>query len=507
MRGWEGDREGRLEKGRGPSPKSRFDPQNKVRQRFRVTRSLTNLPGPRGLPLLGNMAALEPQRFHLVLEAWAREFGDAYVFRIMAKPFLVIADTEVIHKVLRERPAGFRRGARVRDVVDEVGARGVFSAEGERWTRQRKLVMAAFKSTRVQTFHAQVGVITARLLGLWRVAASEGRSIDVVAELMRYTVDVTTSVAFGQDMNTLEQGEGELQQHIARFFATVNRRLRAPLPYWRYIKLAEDRAFERSRVAIEQVVFDIIRVARERLERDPSHAAEPRNLLEAMLSARDADAGSGLSDDEIYGNVLTLLLAGEDTTALTMAWMLYFVALHPEVASRMRAEVDGLLGEGDELPEGEDLPALEYVAAVARETLRLKGAAPMLFFEPIEDTLLDDIAVPAGTVVVVMSRAAANREQHFADPDAFVPERWLVSQGARVDPRANLAFGSGPRICPGRALALLECSMVAAMVVRHFDLELVDTGKPVDERFDFTMRPENLRIRLAPRRESVLGAG
>ncbi|MFV8749031.1 cytochrome P450 [Nannocystaceae bacterium ST9] len=467
-------------------------------------RELSSLPGPRGLPVLGNMLALDPDRFHLVLEGWAREFGDYYVFRIMTKPFLVVVDSEAIQKLLRERPRGFRRGARVREVIDEIGARGVFTAEGEDWTRQRKLVMAAFKSTQVQTFHDTVAAITERLLRLWRVAAREGRSIDVVAELMRYTVDVTTTVAFGQDMNTLEQGAGELQQHLARFFAAVNRRLRAPIPYWRYFKLPEDRVFERSRVVIEKVVFDIIREARAALERDEARARQPRNLLEAMLAAHDADdPGARLTDEEIYGNVLTLLLAGEDTTALTMAWMLYFIGTHPEVAARMRAEVDALLGEGVDLPaSSDDLHALEYVAAVAQETLRLKGAAPLMFFEPVEDAAIDDVSLPAGNVVVVLTRAAANRDRHFSDPHAFKPERWLKQIGARTDQhdaRAAMAFGTGPRVCPGRALALLECSMVAAMVVRHFDVEVVDTGAKIDERFDFTMRPDNLRIRLVAR--------
>jgi cytochrome P450 len=390
---------------------------------------------------------------------------------------------------------------RVQQTIDEMGGSGVFTAEGEQWTRQRKLVMAAFKSTQVRGFHDTVSDITLRLQRLWQAAADEGRPIDAVSELMRYTVDVTTTIAFGQDMNTLERGAGHLQQHLARYFATVNRRLRAAFPYWRYVKLPRDHAFERSRVEIEKVVFAIIREARATLERDGASTEAPRNLLEAMLVAHADDPRARLSDQEIYGNVLTLLLAGEDTTALTMAWMLHFMALHPEVARRMRDEVDAKLGDADLPASAEDVQALEYVAAVTQETLRLKGAAPLMFFEPIEDAIVHDVAVPANNLVVVLTRAGANKDQHFSDPQTFKPERWLEGQveSANHDRRAALAFGTGPRICPGRALALLECSMVAAMVVRHFDVALVDTGRPVHERFDFTMRPDNLRIRLSAR--------
>lgn len=467
-----------------------------------VLREISSLPSPRGLPLLGNTLALDEDRFHLVLEDWARELGEFYVFRIMRKPFVVVSNAEVIQKILRDRPQGYTRGARLRDILDEIGASGVFSAEHERWTRQRKLVMAAFNATHVRAFHDPVTAITRRLLGVWQRAAAEGRSVDALAELMRYTVDVTTTVAFGRDMNTLEQGDGELQQHLARFFATVNHRLRAPFPYWRYLPLSRDRAFERSRATIEKVVFEIIRDAREALERDPARAAAPSNLLEAMLAAHDADDPKArLADDEIYGNVLTLLLAGEDTTALTMAWMLYYMAKQPEVVARMRAELDAKLGDAV-LPESpEDVRGLDYVAAVAQETLRLRGAAPLMFMEPMQDVTLGDVAVPANTLIVVLTRAAANKDAHFSEPERFEPERWLGTRAdlPHHDARAAMPFGTGPRICPGRALALLECSMVAAMVVRHFDVALAEPERPVAERFDFTMRPDALNIRLTAR--------
>lgn len=469
-----------------------------------VLREISSLPSPRGLPLIGHALALDESRFHLVLEDWARELGEFYVFRIVRKPFVVVSNAEVIQKILRDRPQGFTRGARLHEILDEIGVSGVFTAEHERWTRQRKLVMAAFNATHVRAFHDPVMAITDRLLGVWQRAASEGRSVDALADLMRYTVDVTTTVAFGRDMNTLEQGEGELQQHLARFFATVNHRLRAPFPYWRYLPRARDRAFERSRAQVEQVVFEIIRNARTALEREPTRAASPSNLLEAMLVARDADDPKArLDDDEIYGNVLTLLLAGEDTTALTIAWMLYYMAKQPEVVERMRAELDTKLLRVGGMPETpEQVRELEYVGAVVQETLRLRGAAPLMFMEPMHDVVLGDLAVPAGTLIVVLTRAAANKDEHFSAPDRFEPERWLGRRAdlPHHDARAAMPFGTGPRICPGRALALLECSMVAAMVVQHFDIALAEPERPVAERFDFTMRPDALNIRLSARR-------
>ncbi|MGK4008043.1 cytochrome P450 [Sorangium sp. So ce1036] len=467
-------------------------------------RDLSTLPGPRRLPFLGNLLEIRPTQLHLTLEGWSRTYGDLYTFWLGRRPILVVSNVELVQRVLRERPKEFRRWSTLQEVIEEMGFGGVFSAEGDQWTRQRRLVMSAFTPGQLRESHGVISTITRRLRERWRAAAARGEPVDARRDLTHYTVDVTTAVAFGMDMNLIERGVDPLSHQIETIFATVSRRASAPFPYWRHLKLPADRAAEQALSEVRGRMLDIIRTARAELDRDPARATAPRSLLEAMLVARDAeDPKARLSDQEVLGNVLTLLFAGEDTTADTMAWMLHFMALRPDVQARMRAEVDAELGDAD-LPEGpEHAQRLRYLGAVAHETLRLKSAAPVLFLEACADTTLGPVRLAAGARMIVLMRQVGLKEESFHDAASFVPERWLTPRPAgagKHDPRAALAFGSGPRVCPGRALSLIESAMVGAMVARDFDVSLADPGRPVKELFGFTMKPEGLVVRFSPRR-------
>lgn len=465
-------------------------------------RPLAALPGPRGWPIIGNLAQISPSRLHLQLEAWARRYGDLYVVRVVSKPIVVISNPAITQQILRERPRSFRRLGVMREAIDEMGAAGLFTAEGDTWSRQRRLVMAAFGASHLREGHASIAEITRRLARTWDAAAARGTAVDALRDLMRYTVDVTSVVGFGTDLNTIEHGTHALQRHLEVIFGALNRRVNAPFPLWRYVKLPRDHALDRSLAEVERVILDLIRRARAELDADPARAAAPRNLLEAMLAARDGDdERARLSDREVYGNVFTVLLAGEDTTSSTLAWMLYYMARHPEVQARMAAEADAQLGDADVPQSPEAVQKLRTITAVAHETLRLKSAAPFVAFEPLADTTLGGARIPAGTWLMLLTRFIATQDASFHDAATFDPTRWLgpVPAGHKHDPRAALAFGAGPRMCPGRALAMLECAMMGAMVARRFEVSLADPAAAVDERVDFTMKPEGLRVKFRAR--------
>ena len=199
--------------------------------------------------------------------------------------------------------------------------------------------------------------------------------------------------------------------------------------------------------------------------------------------------------------VMTMLLAGEDTTAHTLAWVVHYLCERPDVVAIMRAEVDAAFGQELTPPDFESAQDLPYVDAVASETMRLRPVAPFLGLEANEDVVVGDVLVPKGTWVDTLTRLPALSADHFADPEAFRPERWLderPTDQAHV-PGASMPFGSGPRICPGRSLALMEMRVVLATLVRNFDVERVGTPDEVHEYFAFTMSPRGLQVRLRDR--------
>lgn len=485
-------------------------------------RTLRDLPGPRGLPILGNALQLDIPRLHLILEEWAATYGPLYQIGLGPRPVVVSADPELNNQILRARPDTFRRNGAVEPVFRELGAHGVFSAEGEEWKVQRRLTMAALSNKYLRNFFPTMTRVIERLQRRWQAAAVAGATVDIQKDLMCLTVDVTTNLAFGYDMNTLEQGADQIQQHLERIMPALGKRVVAPFPYWRYVKLPSDRALDRSLAVIHATIQTFIDEARQRMAAHPQLQAHPTNLLEAMLAYAEAGeegtAPVGLSDEEIIGNVFTMLVAGEDTTANTLSWILYQLAIYPAVQQKVQAEVDAQMGVDGEL-DWQQIDHLPYLDAVINETLRLRPVAPFYGLETNETVELAGVQIPQGTLIYLLSRPGALLAENFAEPERFRPERWLTAAGgcpfhsgqgasaqtqndqspAAHNRHVHIPFGHGPRLCPGRNLALVEIKAALAMICHHFAVTFVGDPAQVREIFAFTMVPEGLLMRFTER--------
>jgi cytochrome P450 len=466
-------------------------------------RRIRDLPGPPGMPLLGNALQIKPEQLHRVAEQWAREYGDVFRFRVASREFVVMSNPEMVAAILRDRPDGFQRTDRINIAARELGFNGLFSVNGEEWKRQRPMVLRGLDPAHIKAFHPTLVKVTQRFERRWRRAADAGSAIDLQADLMRYTVDVTAGLAFGTDMNTIESDDEVIQKHLDKLLPALFKRAMSPLPRWLWARLPVDRALDEHLQALRGAVDGFIADARQRLADQPALREHPANLIEAMIAERDRP-GSALTDADVSGNVLTMLLAGEDTTANTLAWMIWLLHRHPEAARRAAEEVRSVIGDAPH-PSHEQLARLDFVEACAHETMRLKPVAPIIVQQAVRDTIVGGVALPAGTPVMCLMRPAAVDAAHFADPQAFRPERWLAGEGsglaATSAKRVAMPFGAGPRTCPGRYLALSEMKMLIAMLVGAFDIEDVSTGDggEVRERLALTMSPVGLKLRLRAR--------
>ncbi|HXX65603.1 MAG TPA: cytochrome P450, partial [Polyangiaceae bacterium] len=320
-------------------------------------------------------------------------------------------------------------------------------------------------------------------------------------ELKRFTVDVTTQLVFGHDLNTLEKGDEDvIQQHLELIFPAFDRRLSAVFPYWRYFRLPVDRRVDRAVQAVYKWLTSIVTQARATLAASPARAESPSNFLEAMLAARDAE-GRPFSDEVIFGNALTMLLAGEDTTAYTLAWAMHHLCDAPESVTTLRREADAVLANEPVPTDIEQADRLAYAGAVGNESMRLRPVAPVRLFEPLVDVVVGDVAIPKGTTIVTLLRPATRDAARFDAPGDFAPQRWLDvdANGKAHDASVHLPFGSGPRICPGRSLALLEICVTLAAVYKMFDVQRIGTRADVGEHLAFTMSPAGLRVRVRRR--------
>jgi len=475
-----------------------------------AARRWQDLPGPRGVPVFGNLLQIRSTRMHLQLEAWCRQHGPVFKLRLGPRRVLVLGDHTQIAAAMRDRPDGFRRSERLEQVSRELGLEGgVFISNGQAWKQQRRMVMAGFDPAHVRRYHLALQRVAQRLAGRWMLAARQGSAIPLQADLMRYTVDAIAGLAFGAEVNTLESDGDVIQQHLNRVFPVLFKRIFAPLPTWRWWPSAEDRALAASVGAIGEAVHGFIAQARARLQADPARRAQPQNLLEAMLVAAE-EPGSGMTDQHLVGNVLTLLLAGEDTTANSLAWLLHLLWQHPAALARATSEVRAACGSGP--PTIDQLDRLDWVEACIHETMRLKPVAPQNTMQAVRDTTLAGVHVKAGMLVMCVMRHDATSDAHLPQASSFLPERWLAGGGpgaaAAAVKRLSMPFGAGPRICPGRYLAVLEMKMAVATLLSHFDVQHVGTldGTEPAELLQLAMSPVGLQMRVAQRASNAVAA-
>jgi cytochrome P450 len=466
-----------------------------------VPRSISDLPGPRRLPLVGNAHQVRPDTLHLTAEKWARQYGPLYRFDIGKRKIVVVGNAETLNALLRDRPDGFRRWREILQITEEVGKVGVFAAEGDDWRRTRRLAVTALNSNHLQRYFEIVSTCTERLYGRLRRAAGSGQAFEIGQALSAFTVDVTSALAFGHDLNTLERGDDVLQGHLHRVFHMTNRRLFFSFPYWRYFKLPADRALDRSMEEIEKAVTGFMEETRRRIAARPELREEPENFLESMIAAQETEGT--FSDEEIMGNVFTLLLAGEDTTSHSMAWTIWSLARRPEVQAKWAEEARSVLGERPYATEYETVEGFRYGEGVLRESMRLTPVAPISGLEPLADTEVEGVHIPAGTRLFLLHRHAGL--QGTVRAEEFKPERWLEDEEELPvpDQKTFLTFGAGPRFCPGRNLAFLEAKTALGMIARNFEIELDPAAPPVTELLGFTMSPKGLRVRLRERAPAI----
>jgi cytochrome P450 len=467
-----------------------------------VLRKISDLPSPKAWPLFGHTLLIKAPIFHLQLEQWSRQLGRYYWIKIANRKYLVVSDHHAIAKALRDRPDGFNRTKRLTDVFSDMRLKvGLFGAEGDVWRKQRRMVMSAFDPAHVKEYFPTMSKVTDRLESRWK--KSLGTDIDLTAELMRFTVDTITGLAFGQDVNTLESGDDVIQAHLDKIFPALFKRILSPISYWRYFRLPSDRALDRSIDEVGVAIDGFIVQSRERMRQHPELREHPSNLLEAMINAAD-QGNSGLSDDDVAGNVITMLLAGEDTTANSIAWLLSLLWTYPETLEKLQQEVRSKFTKGVSY-NIENLNELDYLDACINESMRLKPVAPFLALQALKDTVIGDVEIPFDTQIFTLSRRDSVDDAFIPNAAQFDPQRWLdsgeVGQSINSVKRISMPFGAGPRICPGRYLALLEMKIAIVMLLTRFDIDNISAphGESAKEHMAFTMVPIGLKMRLKSR--------
>jgi cytochrome P450 len=328
---------------------------------------------------------------------------------------------------------------------------GLLTAEGETHKRHRKLLAPAFAPKRLAAYGEIMVAETARQLEAWR----PGDRIDLAEQMMQMTLAIAGRTMFSADVRgdaaTVARGlELGMRAQMANLKSPIRLGYHWPLP--RHLQM------RRAVALLDEIVYRLIREGRAR-------GTDRGDVLSILLLARDEDDGSGLTDRQVRDEVMTLLLAGHETTANALTWTWYELGRHRDVLARLVGELDEVLGP--RAPTADDLPRLPWNLAVIEEAMRLHPPAYMTGREAKEPIELAGHHLPPGSIVAVNIRGIHRRADYFPEPLAFDPERMLEAQ-KKARPRHHyLPFGAGPRVCIGSHFALLEAQLALATMAQR----------------------------------------
>ncbi|MGA2134416.1 MAG: cytochrome P450 [Bryobacteraceae bacterium] len=430
-------------------------------------------PGPHGV-LFWWQLLRSPDGWLDVLTWLTRRYGDVVGFGFFGFPACIINDPAGIEHVLVTDYQNFTKSMDYR-ALSRVLGQGLLTSEGEFWKHQRRLVQPAFFRDRILSYGELMTTYTARLLESWR----DGEVRDVHADMMRVTLEITARCLFNvditRDAGTIGQALEVVMRHMPKLAGF------AFLPDW--VPVPGLGGFRRALADLDTIVYGIIRARRA----DGQH---PGDLLDMLLDARDEN-GAGMSDLQLRDEVMTLLLAGHETTANTLAWTLYLLAQHPEEQMRLENEVREAL-DGRAAQAGE-LQRLPYTQMVLMESQRLYPPAWAIGRKSIREFEVGGYRLRAGTNVVISQWVMHRDPRFFPEPERFHPDRW---REINLPKFVYLPFGAGPRVCVGASLALTESALALATLAQHFRFSPA-SREPVKAFPSVTLRPRNgLRLRV-----------
>lgn len=437
------------------------------------------------MPLLGHLSSFKKQPLES-LSTWWRQHGDALRFRLGPKTLYLFSHPDLAEEVLVKQSDGF---VKVYDPQRPTGlalvlGNGLVTSSGDVWKRHRRIIQPIFQRSRIAKMADRMAHVGEQRLAAWQDHA--GATIDIAAEMMQLALEVISQTMFSTSMTQhIDRISHALQVSIKYAFDSFSNPLF--LPQW--IPTARNREFGSVMQFMDGLMYGMLAERR----RSGMHHDD---LLDLLLQARDEETGEGLSDQELRDEALTIFAAGHETTANALAWTWYLLATHPEARASFHDELDRVL-QG-RTPSADDLPHLPYTRALFEESLRLYPPAPAVQRKTAAHTTVGGISLPEGAFVLVGTYNLHRHPDYWANPDQFIPERWLGNEPP-TSRYAYMPFGAGPRTCVGLHFASVEGVLLLALIGRLYDLELAQ--EKVEPHLMVTLRPKGgIRMTLRPRK-------
>jgi cytochrome P450 len=422
------------------------------------------------------------------LQEIAETYGDIVELQLPGAPSVLISHPEDIESVLVGHAADVARDSHSH-VLERALGKGLLTSDGDLWKRQRKLSSTAFTPKRIRSYAASMAVITDRGLQRWH----DGEAVNLHEEMSRLTMEVVADVLFSVNVGSDEAATVRTSTHVFNDYFAQSPEAFLRLPKW--VPTPRNIAMTRAVSAIDALIYKIIDERR--------RGNEKADLLGALLAATDDD-GSRMDDLQLRDELVTLFLAGHETTALALTHALYLLARHPEIEGRLHAELANVIG--DDLPKDDDAPRLVYTERIIKESMRLYPPAWMAGREAVRPLEICGRQVKPKTQVMMSQWLVHRDPRWYPRPEVFDPDRFDTENTKRRPRFAYFPFGGGPRVCIGNHFAMMEAVIMLAIIAQRFRVDLL----PFEELVlapSVTLRPRRgLRARVVRREPSRVSA-
>ncbi len=404
---------------------------------------------------------------------------DIVQFKMFGKRIFIAAAPELVHEVLVTQYQNFPKGDRSAKIMSKFIGKGLVTyTDVEHHRQMRRLAQPAFHMKRVVSY-ADVMVDYADAVSAeWR----SGEVVDISEEMMKLTMYIVSKTLFDVGKDDMAATAERVGAAIDEIQQLANDALESPflLPDW--LPTQANRSARSNRAVLNETID---RMVAERVNADGS--VDDRGDLLSMYLLAEFEDGGRISAETLRDELITLFSAGHETTANTLTWTLFLLSQHPDVAERLRAELDTVLA--GRLPTFEDLAKLPYLEMVIKESMRVRPPVwGLVVREALEDAQIGDYAIPKGGLIFVSPYATHRLERYFPDPERFDPERFTPEAEAALPKYAYIPFGGGPRVCIGNRFAMMEAQLVLATLFQRFEFELA-RPLPVELNPQITMSP------------------
>jgi cytochrome P450 len=433
-------------------------------------------PGPRGKPVFGSAFDFQRDALTAMVDGW-RKYGDVVRFSGPGSffPLWLFTHPDHIGYVLQENFANFRRPDILNERFGAVVGNGLVTTDGEIWRRQRKMAQPAFHKENINALAGKMTDTIEETLERWHGHAERGEEIELQSEMFHMVLTILSRCLFGAD---LKRDVETIEASVEVQAKYLNDRIASPVNIPERLPIPSNRRFLHARESLHEVVDRMI------AERKRS-GESTGDLLSTLIDARDEDTGQPMSDEQLRDEVKTFLIAGHDTTAITLSWCLTLLSQHPAAERRLRDELAEVLG--GRTPTAEDVPNLVYTKQVIQETLRHYPPLFILARMPIEDDEIGGYRVPARTTMIFCPYATHRHPDFWDNPEGFDPGRFTEEAEKSRHRYSYFPFSGGPRGCVGFPFAMIEMHLVLATILQRFRLSLAP-GYPVEHESAISLR-------------------